>query len=60
MKTDKQTTWKCAFCDKPTHKEGEICPVKLRRQVEDYLRKYAGINELRAVAEMLGIGEVEK
>jgi len=32
---------------------------KLRRQIEDYLRKYCGINELRAVAELLGI-EVTK
>ena len=28
---------------------------RLRRQIEDYLRKYAGINELRVIAELLGI-----
>ncbi len=28
---------------------------KIRRRIEDYLRKYAGMNELKAVAELLGI-----
>ena len=28
---------------------------KFRRQLEDYIRKHCGINELRAIAELLGI-----